>query len=126
MVTPLVQRSYDTAWDGMQDDLKTQIVEVLGRGVCKARFVSELANQVHQASAGIYQVLEELEATGQVLIREQYCADPHLEGADLRIVALVLRSGDTGGSDPWSKAAADIETTWNRWLGEYLANHRCG
>jgi hypothetical protein len=102
--------------------LQAQIVELLGRGSRKARFVSEIAGQLESAP-GINAELEELEATGRVLIREQYCADPHLEGADLRIVALIRDEGD---ADPQSKAIADIEATWNRWLGEYLANHRCG
>jgi hypothetical protein len=59
--------------------------------------------------------LTDLERSGRVVVREQYCADPHMDGMDLRIVALA----DDG------EAIAAIDATWQRWLGEYLANHRC-
>jgi hypothetical protein len=106
--------------------LQSQIVELLGRGRRKARFVSEIAGQLDSAQ-GIDAELEELEASGRVLIREQYCGDPHLEGSDLRIVALIREERDVDpASDALSRAIADIDATWNRWLGDYLANHRCG
>jgi hypothetical protein len=38
-----------------------------------------------------------------------------MDGVDLRIAAVIE------GSD----AIAAIDATWQRWLGEYLANHRC-
>jgi len=61
--------------------------------------------------------LSELEASGRVLVREQSCADPHLEGTDLRLVALI--DGDV------SDAVSAIDARWQAWLAEYLANHRC-
>jgi hypothetical protein len=63
--------------------------------------------------------LAELERIGRIVVREQYCADPHMNGVDLRIAALV--EDDAREAD----AIAAIDTTWQRWLGEYLANHRC-
>ena len=61
--------------------------------------------------------------TARILIREYGCADPHLEGADLRIAALVDYKNMCG--DPIGAAVSAIEKTWQRWLGDYLANHRC-
>jgi hypothetical protein len=107
-------------------DVKSQIVQVLGRGTRKARFVPEVSHQVAGVSpADVERALEELEADGRVLIREQYCADPHLVGTDLRIVGLI-QDAPPQSEDPLARAVADIEATWNRWLGDYLANHRCG
>jgi hypothetical protein len=94
-------------------DLADRIITVLGRGQRHARFVPEVARLTGD-SDGLEEALERLEADGRVLIREQYCADPHVEGTDLRIVALASDS-----------AIADIDAVWQRWLGEYLANHRC-
>jgi hypothetical protein len=95
-------------------DLEARVVEVLRRRRPHARFVPEVAQLVAADASGLEDALFELETRGRVLVREQYCADPHLDGVDLRIVALV-----DGGE------VAAIEATWERWLGEYLANHRC-
>jgi hypothetical protein len=84
-------------------DVKSQIVQVLGRGTRKARFVPEVSHQVAGVSP----------------------ADPHLVGTDLRIVGLI-QDAPPQSEDPLARAVADIEATWNRWLGDYLANHRCG
>ena len=65
----------------------------------------------------------ELEAEGELMIREHFCADPHLAGVDLRVAALVDARGE---SDPQLSTIRAIDEAWNRWLSEYLANHRCG
>lgn len=93
---------------------------MLGR---RARFVAELAHVVHADALSLERALGELEQDGAVLVREQYCGDPHLVGTDLRIAALMPQS-DQGG-DALATANAQIEATWQRWLGEYLASHRC-
>ena len=98
------------------------LLEVLGRTRNHARFVPELARLVPASQGELEQALGELETDGRVLVREQYCPDPHLEGMDLRIVALI----DSGaGSDGLATANDSIQSTWQRWLGDYLANHRC-
>ena len=56
------------------------------------------------------------------MIRDHFCADPHLAGIDLRIVALVE---STEGDDGHRNAIREIDEAWDKWLGEYLANHRC-
>ncbi|HEY7217462.1 MAG TPA: hypothetical protein VH985_03645 [Candidatus Binatia bacterium] len=67
--------------------------------------------------------LAQLEAERIVMIRDNFCADPHLAGVDLRVVALVEKRDD---EDPQMSAIRSIDEAWNKWLGEYLANHRCG
>jgi hypothetical protein len=57
------------------------------------------------------------------MVRDHYCADPHLEGVDLRVVALVEPSA---GEDAQWRSIRAIEDTWNEWLATYLAQHRCG
>jgi hypothetical protein len=76
--------------------------------------VAELTPLLGADTSRMETALAELERRGTLLVREQYCADPHMDGVDLRIVALA--EGD---------AAEAIDATWQRWLGEYLANHRC-
>jgi hypothetical protein len=69
------------------------------------------------------QALSELQTQGVVMIRDNFCADPHLAGVDLRVVALVE---SIEGADAQLSAIREIDDAWNKWLGEYLANHRCG
>lgn len=101
-------------------DVHPEVLSVLSR---RARFVAELARMVHVDPTELEAALREMEANGTVLVREQYCADPHLEGTDLRIAASVRKVSD--GVDPVAHAIADIDAVWQHWLGEYLANHRC-
>jgi hypothetical protein len=57
------------------------------------------------------------------MMRDHFCADPHLAEVDLRVVAWV-ESAD--GARAQLTALEQIDLAWNKWLGEYLANHRCG
>jgi len=112
-------------------DVESAIVEILERAPRRARFVTELAQQLQRANLGAASLeseLGKLEASGRVLVREQFCADPHLEDTDLRIVALVWTApgGATPVDDPQARAVGDIEAVWDRWLADYLSNHRCG
>ena len=94
--------------------------------VRKARFTTELAAALQRAKIGkeeMEQALAELQAEGMVMIRDNFCADPHLAGVDLRVVALIE---SIDGADPQLSAIREIDNAWNKWLGEYLANHRCG
>jgi hypothetical protein len=102
-------------------DIANRVVELLGRRRPHARFVPEVTRQLSVEQRELEAALVELEASGRVLVREQYCPDPHLEGTDLRIVALV----DGTPGDAVATAIDSIDRTWQRWLGEYLANHRC-
>ena len=106
-------------------DAKTAIVAFLRR-TKKARFVTELsvAMQRQKLTADeIDRALSNLQAENAVMVRDHFCADPHLAGVDLRIAALV--EGEDG-ADPQLGAIREIDTAWDKWLASYLANHRCG
>jgi hypothetical protein len=105
---------------------KKVVVDLLRSRSKKARFTTELAVALQRAGVGkeeMEQALAELEAEGVVMIRDHFCADPHLDGVDLRVVALVE---SIDGADPQLSAIREIDSAWDKWLAEYLANHRCG
>jgi len=92
------------------------VLGALQRSHPPALFVSELAAKVR--SPELEPALAELEAAHSVLVSRFPAPDPHLEGLDLRIVALVPDSGDS--------AAVEASTTlWSDWLRQFLATHRC-
>jgi hypothetical protein len=102
------------------------VIELLRSRSKKARFVTELAAALARAAIGkeqMEQALAELQAEGAVMIRDNFCADPHLASVDLRVVALVE---SVDGADAQLSALREIDSAWDKWLGEYLANHRCG
>ena len=102
------------------------VIDALRSRAKKARFVTELAvtlARLHVSKEQMERALSELKAEGVVMIRDNFCADPHLAGVDLRVVALVE---SIDGADPQLSAIREIDSAWNKWLGEYLANHRCG
>ncbi len=106
--------------------VKKAVLDVLRQRAKKARFTTELAaalERVHIGRERMEHALAELQAEGVVMIRDNFCADPHLAGVDLRVVALVE---SIDGADPQLSAIRVIDDAWNKWLGEYLANHRCG
>lgn len=96
------------------DEASARVVQVLSGS---ARFVPEVAHRAGVARAELEQVLVDLEGSGRVLVRDQWCADPHLEGTDLRIVALI--DGEV------ADAIGAIDARWQAWLADYLATHRC-
>jgi hypothetical protein len=107
--------------------LQADIAAFLQARPGKARFVPEILAALTQAGASAVEVemaLGKMERAGTIIVRANYCADPHLEGVDLRVASLVEGAPTEG--DPQSRAIAAIEATWQRWVGEYLANHRCG
>ena len=102
------------------------VIDALRSRSKKARFVTELAAVLARAAIGkeqMEQALAELQAEGAVMIRDNFCADPHLASVDLRVVALVE---SVDGADAQLSAIREIDEAWNKWLGEYLSNHRCG
>jgi hypothetical protein len=107
-------------------DAKKAVIDALRNRAKKARFTTELAATLERTSVGkeeMEQALADLQTEGVVMIRDNFCADPHLAGVDLRVVALVESIDD---ADPQLSAIRVIDDAWNKWLGEYLANHRCG
>jgi len=104
---------------------KDAIVDILGSGK-KALFISEIAASLRRSGIGkeeLDQAITELAAVGSIMVRDHFCADPHLEYVDLRVAALVENQSDADGH---AVALHEIDLAWNRWLGEFLANHRCG
>jgi hypothetical protein len=105
---------------------KSAVIDVLSVGGKKACFATELLAGLRRHNVGkdeMDRALVELEADGTVVLRGHFCADPHLAEVDLRVIALV----DTGrGDEAHAAALQQIDLAWNKWLCEYLANHRCG
>jgi hypothetical protein len=118
--------------DGMFDigqpdtGIRKDLIECIRKRQRKALFVTELAASLRKANVAsdgeIELTLSELEADGAVVVRDHYCADPHLEGVDLRVVALVEPDA---AETAQLRAIHALEDTWNDWLAMYLANHRC-
>jgi hypothetical protein len=105
---------------------KTAIVKVLRQRSKKALFMTEVAASLRRFGVGkdeMEQALVSLQAESVIIVRDNFCADPHLENVDLRVATLL---NETAGADPYAAALREIDLTWNKWLGEYLANHRCG
>ena len=105
---------------------KQAVVDALRERAKKARFVTEVAARLRRFNIGkddMEQALSELQAEGVVIVRDNFCADPHLANVDLRIAVLVDKAA---GGDAQLAALHEVDQAWNKWLGEYLANHRCG
>jgi hypothetical protein len=105
---------------------KKAVVDALRQRAKKARFMTELAASLRRFNIGkdeMEQALSELQDEGVVIVRDNFCADPHLANVDLRVAALV---DEADGEDAHAVALHEIDLAWNKWLGEYLANHRCG
>jgi hypothetical protein len=105
--------------------VKAVILRTLESRDKKARFVTELSAALARAALGsetLERVLAELATEGSIMVRDHFCADPHLAGVDLRVAALVQSDA---GADAQMSAIRAIDEAWDRWLTEYLANHRC-
>src|SRR5919108_5999967 len=82
-------------------EIRKTVLACLRQRERRALFVTELTaalRKVHGISASdVERALAALEADWSVVIRDHYCADPHVIGTDLRIVALVEPgAGDDG------------------------------
>jgi hypothetical protein len=115
----------DERGTNQMNDTKKAISELFESRAKKACFISEVRAflQEQRAADEIESVLRDLETEGVVIIRDHFCADPHLDGIDLRIVAVVNRAEST---NPELSAIHEIDKAWDQWLASYLANHRCG
>jgi hypothetical protein len=111
---------------GESGDVRKAVFELLEGRAKKACFISEVCALLQGPQVGPEQIeraLSALEAEGAVIIREHFCADPHLEGIDLRIVAPIRK---LESPNPELSAIQEIDKAWDQWLASYLANHRCG
>jgi hypothetical protein len=110
-----------------QRTVRDLVIELLRSRNRKARFMTELYAALEKAgiaAAEADRVLSHLENESSAMVRDHFCADPHLVGVDLR-VATIVEAGNQG-EDPQLAAIKRIDEAWNKWLNEYLANHRCG
>ena len=112
--------------DAAIGDVKKALIDLLRSRSKKARFMTEVYAAMRRLGAGAEETdraLAELESEGTVMMRDHFCADPHLAGVDLRVVAIV----DAGaGENPQLSAIREIDNAWDKWLADYLSNHRCG
>src|SRR4029450_11281883 len=96
---------------------KKAVIDALRNRAKKARFTTELAVVLQRARVGKEEMepaLAELQAEGVVMIRDNFCADPHLAGVDLRLVALVE---SVDGADGQLRAIGELGDAGNKWLG---------
>ena len=115
-----------TATANDQAKVKAVILRSLESRGKKARFVTELSAALARSALGaetLERVLAELATEGIIMVRDHFCADPHLAEVDLRVAALVQSDA---GADAQMSAIRAIDEAWDKWLTEYLANHRCG
>jgi hypothetical protein len=106
-------------------DIRKAVLELLDSREKKACFTSEVFALLQGPHVGVEQIdraLSDLEADGIIIIRDHFCADPHLEGIDLRIIALIDK---VESANPELSAIHEIDKAWDQWLASYLANHRC-
>jgi hypothetical protein len=121
-----MDRIADEKTAAKQKDVRKVVTDFLHSRNNRARFMTELYASLRQSGIEAEEgdrAIGELESDGLVMVRDHFCADPHLSGVDLRIVALVE---SIAGEDAQLSAIRVIDETWNKWLNEYLANHRCG
>jgi hypothetical protein len=105
---------------------KKAVIDVLRSRAKKGRFITEICASLRRMNIDgedIERALTDLAAKGTVMMRDHFCADPHLAGVDLRVVALVENAES---DDAQMSAIRAIDEAWNQWLANYLANHRCG
>lgn len=118
--------SVDRPSAGDDETVRRSILDLLRARDAGARFMTELYAALGRAGIGAAEAdraLAALEKSGVVMVRDHFCADPHLGGVDLRIAARVQ---SRAGADPQMSTIRAIDEAWNKWLNEYLANHRCG
>ncbi|MGE5218755.1 MAG: hypothetical protein ACM3SP_17300, partial [Chloroflexota bacterium] len=116
-----MDRSAETTIAAEEKSPREKVLDLLRARNGQARFVTELYASLARLGIGTAdadRALAELETAGAVMVRAHFCADPHLAGVDLRVVALV--EGNEG-EDPQAGAIHRIDEIWNRWLNEYLA-----
>lgn len=107
-------------------EAKEAVVAVLSNGGKKARFMTEITAALRRSNIGkddLERAIAELASDGSIVVRDNFCADPHLAEVDLGVVALIDKQA---GADGYAAALHEIDMAWNKWLGEFLANHRCG
>jgi hypothetical protein len=121
-----VDRTLESGNPSAEKTARDTILALLRSRDAKARFLTELYASLEKARVErttADHALAELQNDGAVMVRDHFCADPHLAGVDLRVATVVEAKR---AEDPQLNAIRRIDEAWNKWLSEYLANHRCG
>jgi len=110
--------------------IRDSILSFIGEFPLAACFTPVLYNRLGSNGVSRDRIESELNALDnerRVIVRDHYCADPHLEGLDLRTVALVgaVEADTAAPGDPVSDAFERGESLWAEWLDDYLRNHQC-
>jgi len=105
-------------------EARQQVCDLLGSAPGRACFANELFDALRQRGLDhdlAETAVADLARSGEIIVRRNHCADPHLDGADLRTVARVTAADKTaaGGADDAA------QRLWNSWLSGYLSQHRC-
>jgi hypothetical protein len=101
-----------------------EILAVFERRSATALFVTELAHALPAPErASLDAQLERLSGAGALIVTEHDAPDPHLAGADLRVVAPLAPDGPRVEAE--AAAAKAAESFWNKWLAGFLSSHRC-
>ena len=106
--------------------IQAAVLDLLERTPRHADLVSRLVGTMVRRNVEpnqVEQALADLQTRPTILVREHYCGDPHLAGADLRVAAVIEPAADQ--DDPLAGAAERIDAVWQRWLNDYLSNHTC-
>ena len=104
---------------------RERLAELLRGQNKKGRFMTEVYAALERFQISAVETdcaLAEMEAEGVIMVRENFCADPHLAGVNLRIAAIV---DSADGAQAEMNAIREIDSAWDKWLSSYLANHRC-
>ena len=95
-----------------------QVLSALAERHPPAMFYTELQAALRGAPE-LPSAVAELESSKAVLVSAFPAPDVHLEGIDLRIVALAPAADETAALEATS-------SLWADWVRAFLANHRCG
>ena len=105
----------------MNKRLAEQVLEALQGRQHQAAFVTEVAATIRPSAEKreIEAVLQELGRQGKVLVADYASPDPHLDAADLRVVACIV------SEDAETEALEAAEAHWNTWMRAFIGTHRC-
>lgn len=113
--------------DGQRALAAERVLDLLRGRRPPAALVMELAALVGgplpAASADLDGALTQLDANQAIVLMDHSAPDPHLEGLDLRAVALVPDEAPVEQAVEAARRAADA--VWGEWLRQFLATHRC-
>lgn len=120
----MIRQAMPSDSEGGHQPAAERILDVLQGRRPSAALAMELAATLGAAGrTELDPALQFLEAQKSVITEQHAPPDVHLEGCDLRIVALI--PGDQIPAQAMQAAHAAAEAVWDDWLRQFLATHRC-